>query len=48
MTGKKGLIIFIFKKGNKEGPGKYHPVRLTSVLGKIMEYVKGRHGSDQR
>jgi len=35
---RKGNVP-IFKTGRKEDPGKYWPVSLTSVLGKVMEQM---------
>jgi len=34
---KKGNTMTIFKKGGKENPGKYQPVSLIPVPGKIVE-----------
>ena len=34
---KKANITCIFKKGNKQDPGNYRPVSLTSVICKLLE-----------
>ena len=36
---KLANVMPIFKKGQKDDPGSYTPVSLTSVLGKVMEQV---------
>ena len=36
---KDANITPLFKKGDKSRPGNYHPVSLTSVLGKVMESI---------
>ncbi|KAJ7410293.1 RNA-directed DNA polymerase from mobile element jockey-like protein [Pitangus sulphuratus] len=34
-----GTKVLIFKKGKKEDPGNYRPVRVTSVPGEVMEKI---------
>ena len=36
---KKATISAIFKKGNRSMAGNYRPVRLTSVVGKLLEKI---------
>jgi len=31
--------MLIYKKGQKEHPGNYRPLRLTLVLGQVMEQI---------
>ncbi|XP_062926608.1 retrovirus-related Pol polyprotein from type-1 retrotransposable element R1 isoform X1 [Mobula hypostoma] len=32
-------VVPLFKKGNRDSPGNYRPVSLTSVVGKLMEKI---------
>ena len=32
-------VMAIFKKGQKDDPGSYRPISLTSVPGKVMEQI---------
>ncbi|KFV78519.1 RNA-directed DNA polymerase from mobile element jockey, partial [Struthio camelus australis] len=36
---KKASVTPAFQKGKKEEPGKYRPVSLTSIPGKVMEQL---------
>jgi len=36
---RKVIITPVFKTGNKQDPGNYRPVSLTSILGKMMEQL---------
>ncbi|KGL75503.1 RNA-directed DNA polymerase from mobile element jockey, partial [Tinamus guttatus] len=49
---KKANVTPVFKNGKKEDPGNYRPVSLTSVLGKVMEWlilaVVSRHMEDKQ
>jgi len=40
VTGKNGTIAAIFKEGKKEDPGNYRLVSLTSMPGKITEWLR--------
>ena len=33
---REGLIVNLFKKGDKEDPGNYRGITLLSVLGKVF------------
>ena len=36
MTGGFQVVVPTYKKGQKEDPGNYRPVSITSVLVKVM------------
>ena len=36
---KEAEVVPIFKKGKRDDPGKYRPVRLASVCGTLMEKI---------
>ena len=33
---REGLIVNLFKKGNREDPGNYRGITLLSVVGKVF------------
>ena len=36
---KDGLIVSLFKKGDREGPGNYRGITLPNVIGKLYSKV---------
>ena len=44
---KLANVAPIFKKGWKDDPGSYRPISLTSVPGKVMEWIISRAIMDQ-
>ena len=40
-------VTRIYQKGRKDDPGSYRPISLTSVLGKVMEWIISRAIMDQ-
>ena len=36
---RRAYLTPIFKKSRKDDPGSYRPISLTSVLGKVMEWI---------
>ena len=36
MKWREGLIVSLFKKGDKEDPGNYRGITLLSVVGKVF------------
>ena len=36
---REANIVLMFKKGCREKPGKYRPVSLSSVVGKLLEGI---------
>ena len=39
----KGLIVSLFKKGDKEDPGNYRGITLLSVVGKVFCKILNDH-----
>ena len=33
---REGLIVYLFKKGDREQPGNYRGITLLSVVGKVF------------
>ena len=36
---KLATVVPIFKQGNKQEPGNYRPISLTSIIGKVLESI---------
>ena len=40
---REGLIVSLFKKGDREDPGNYRGITLLSVIGKLYSFVISNH-----
>ena len=43
MKWREGLIVSLFKKGDKEDPGNYSGIMLLSVVGKVFCKILNDH-----
>ena len=44
MKWREGLIVSLFKKGNKEDPGNHRGITLLSVVGKVFSKILDKSG----